>query len=161
MKKIIADEEVLRTARMRDFFENVKEKGRKAKKGILDALQHRQQKIHTCLGIGAPGREPYTFLVFVHSSLVFLYFTIRSRFVPETKGLTVAQITEHSKFKHSKMFLFVDLLLTVGKYRKNNTTILLLYSYLLKLLGICIHHLLQRRPLIVQRLLLSFCFLSI
>ena len=36
--------------------------------------------------------QPYTFLVFVGTSAFFLYFTIK--FVPETKGLTVAQVTD-------------------------------------------------------------------
>ena len=35
--------------------------------------------------------QPYTFLVFVSTTAFFLYFTIH--FVPETKGLTVAQVT--------------------------------------------------------------------
>ena len=36
--------------------------------------------------------QPYTFLVFVATAAFFLFFTIR--FVPETKGLTVAEITK-------------------------------------------------------------------
>lgn len=36
--------------------------------------------------------QPYTFLVFVFTAAFFLYFTIR--FVPETKGLTIAQVTD-------------------------------------------------------------------
>lgn len=36
--------------------------------------------------------QPYTFLVFVGTAAFFLYFTIK--FVPETKGLTVAQVTD-------------------------------------------------------------------
>ena len=39
--------------------------------------------------------QPYTFLTFVTTALFFLYFTLR--FVPETMGLTVAQITEEFK----------------------------------------------------------------
>ena len=120
MKKIIADEEVLRSARMiGDFFENVKERGRKAKKGILPAMPMLQQKIgipsymymYMYTYLGASGWEPYTFLVFVASSLVFLYFTIR--FVPETKGLTVAQITE--QFNSNIQTCSSLDLLTVGK----------------------------------------------
>lgn len=36
--------------------------------------------------------QPFTFLVFVFTTGCFLYFTLW--FVPETKGLTVAQVTE-------------------------------------------------------------------
>jgi hypothetical protein len=36
--------------------------------------------------------QPYTFLVFVSTTAYFLYFTLR--FVPETKGLTVTQVTK-------------------------------------------------------------------
>lgn len=36
--------------------------------------------------------QPYTFLVFVSTTAYFLYFTVR--YVPETKGLTVAQVTQ-------------------------------------------------------------------
>jgi hypothetical protein len=36
--------------------------------------------------------RPYTFLVFCATTAFFLYFTIR--FVPETKGLTLAQVTQ-------------------------------------------------------------------
>jgi hypothetical protein len=36
--------------------------------------------------------QPFTFLVFVGTTGFFLYFTIR--FVPETKGLTIRQVTE-------------------------------------------------------------------
>lgn len=39
--------------------------------------------------------QPFTFLIFVMTAIFFLYFTLR--FVPETKGLTVAQITENFK----------------------------------------------------------------
>ena len=39
--------------------------------------------------------QPFTFLIFVTTAMFFLYFTLR--FVPETKGLTVAQITEEFK----------------------------------------------------------------
>eukprot|EP01083_Nonionella_stella_P243982 849667_1 len=35
--------------------------------------------------------QPYTFLVFVGTAFFFLYFTVK--FVPETKGLTVAEVT--------------------------------------------------------------------
>lgn len=35
--------------------------------------------------------QPYTFLLFVATTAFFLYFTIR--YVPETKGLTIAQVT--------------------------------------------------------------------
>ena len=35
--------------------------------------------------------QPYTFLIFCSTTAYFLYFTIH--FVPETKGLTVAQVT--------------------------------------------------------------------
>ena len=35
--------------------------------------------------------QPYTFVIFVASTAYFLYFT--DRFVPETKGLTIAQVT--------------------------------------------------------------------
>ena len=34
--------------------------------------------------------QPYTFLIFVTSTAYFLYFT--NKFVPETKGLTIAQV---------------------------------------------------------------------
>lgn len=34
--------------------------------------------------------QPYTFLIFVASTLYFYYFT--NRYVPETKGLTIAQV---------------------------------------------------------------------
>lgn len=40
--------------------------------------------------------QPYTFLIFVATAIFFLFFTLQ--FVPETKGLTVQQITE--LFKH-------------------------------------------------------------
>lgn len=36
--------------------------------------------------------QPFTFLVFVSTTAYFLYFTVR--YVPETKGLTVAQVTQ-------------------------------------------------------------------
>lgn len=36
--------------------------------------------------------QPYTFLVFVSTTAYFLYFTLC--FVPETKGLTVTQVTK-------------------------------------------------------------------
>lgn len=35
--------------------------------------------------------QPFTFLIFVASTAYFLYFT--NKFVPETKGLTIAQVT--------------------------------------------------------------------
>ena len=35
--------------------------------------------------------QPFTFLIFVASTGYFLYFT--NNFVPETKGLTIAQVT--------------------------------------------------------------------
>lgn len=35
--------------------------------------------------------QPFTFLIFVASTAYFLYFT--NHFVPETKGLTIAQVT--------------------------------------------------------------------
>jgi len=38
--------------------------------------------------------QPHSFLVFVGTSAFFLYFTIK--FVPETKGLTVAQVTDET-----------------------------------------------------------------
>jgi hypothetical protein len=36
--------------------------------------------------------QPYTFLVFVGTAAFFLHFTIN--FLPETKGLSVAQVTD-------------------------------------------------------------------
>ena len=35
--------------------------------------------------------QPFTFLLFVASTAYFLYFT--NKYVPETKGLTIAQVT--------------------------------------------------------------------
>jgi Trk-type K+ transport system membrane component len=39
--------------------------------------------------------QPYTFLVFVGTATFFLFFTVE--YVPETKGLSVAQVTEEFK----------------------------------------------------------------
>ena len=36
--------------------------------------------------------QPYTFLIFVATTAFFLFFT--QKFVPETKGLTVTQVTK-------------------------------------------------------------------
>jgi hypothetical protein len=46
--------------------------------------------------------QPYTFLVFVGTTAFFLYFTIE--FVPETKGLTIAQVTKEFDRTHIPFF---------------------------------------------------------
>jgi hypothetical protein len=46
--------------------------------------------------------QPYTFLIFVATTAYFLYFT--NRFVPETKGLTIAEVS--SKFDELELMLW-------------------------------------------------------